>query len=52
MEQKKLPRNHAYLHIRNKGYTIKLDFVEMQIPWLEEVLALAMERHNEEDRRE
>lgn len=41
-EVKKLPRGHAYFRWRNKGFTVEMEFQHKDVPWLEEVLKVAL----------
>lgn len=43
----KLPRNHAYVHMRNRGYSIHIDFREVDSEIAEKMIKAAMAAYDE-----
>jgi hypothetical protein len=45
IEEKKLPRGHAYVRLRNKGYSIHIDFCEVESAVAERCMRAALEEY-------
>lgn len=44
---RKLPRGHAYIRIRNNGFSVHMDFRDKDIPFVEQMMKLIMDKHAE-----
>ena len=47
---KRLPRGHAYMRFRNRGYVIHVDFEKADIPWLEGIIKAALREMAKRDK--
>ena len=43
----KLPRGHAYIRIRNNGFSVDMDFRDKDVPFVERMLRLVMDKNAE-----
>jgi hypothetical protein len=45
--KKKLPNGHAYIRIRNAGFSVHIDFRDKDVPFVEQMMKLVMDKHAE-----
>ena len=45
---RRLPRGHAYVRVRNRGYSIHIDFTELDSAIAEKMIKAAMDVYREE----
>lgn len=46
-QEKPLPRGHAFIHFRNDGYSIKIEFPEKHSAWLDKMIKIVMQSYRE-----
>ena len=51
-KEDRLPRGHAYIRFRNKGYSLHIDFPEKEVPWLEYLMKQAMRQFSLQEEKE
>lgn len=47
MPEEKYPRGHAYIRIRNAGFSVDLEFRDKDVPFVEEMMRLVMSKRDE-----
>lgn len=47
MPEEKYPRGHAYIRIRNAGFTVEMEFRDKDVPFVEQAMRIIMSKTRE-----